>query len=371
MASKRLDPGFLEDKHSKSFKDVLSGFDASDSFPDFRISTIRDILALSFSEDEFLHLAKPFCVCFGGEIFPLKRPNLDSIRMFFFNLKLSSEFSVIAVGHKKSECTKLFPHLRPSVVSAPSPVDVVSKPLVTSVNPVISSNPIVNSNPLDEFNEVNGVVPLALGPLNCDDVINIVDEVVVPAVESPFCPPIAVESPIMLATFNGLGDAVLPGCEVWGSAPLISPARVNLRNGVNCFVVAGIVEAAAPSPGAEISGLQAITSDNNVVCVLVDNLERNSVCSNNFVDVPVNLVDKHTMVNHLGDNSDFDIRNHVDWLHGSSEFESESDCSDCGLISLNFCGGSDPENNFSMAHERPVVSVASRGRFRGRGRRRR
>ncbi|KAI0523134.1 hypothetical protein KFK09_005524 [Dendrobium nobile] len=295
MASKMLDPGFLEGKHSKSFKDILSGFDASKSFPNFRISTIRGMSVLWFSEDEFLHLAKPFAFALVGK-FPLKLPDLDSIRRFFFNLKLSGKFFVTVldqsnvliklsndldygrifahrsyfvfgcfmkvikwlplldlseesqivpiwisfpglrphlfsprilfglgsifgrpiqtdnatavgsrpsvarilveidisksfldsvwlgpetfryvqkvvfecmpnfclhckvVGHKKSECTKLFPHLRPSVVSAPPSVDAVSKPLVTSVNPVNSSNPIVNSNPLDEFNEVNGVV---------------------------------------------------------------------------------------------------------------------------------------------------------------------------------------------------------------------
>ncbi|PKU59775.1 hypothetical protein MA16_Dca028699 [Dendrobium catenatum] len=83
------------------------------------------------------------------------------------------------------------------------------------------------------------------------------------------------------------------------------------------------------------------------------------------------MVDTLNMVNRLGENSGFDVRNHVDWLHGSSDFESESDRSDCGFISPDFCRGSDPGNEFSLVRDRPVRSIASRGRARGRGRRRR
>ncbi|XP_020702616.1 uncharacterized protein LOC110114173 [Dendrobium catenatum] len=93
MANKRLDPGFLVGKHSKSFKDALSSVEASNSFPDFRFSTIRGLPALWFSDEEFMHLAKPFEFALVGK-FPIKRPDLDSIRKFFFNLKLSGDFSV-------------------------------------------------------------------------------------------------------------------------------------------------------------------------------------------------------------------------------------------------------------------------------------
>ncbi|KAI0488610.1 hypothetical protein KFK09_028449 [Dendrobium nobile] len=93
MAKKLLDPGFLAGKQSKSFKEVLSGSDESKGFPDYRISSIRGMPALWFSEDEFLHLAKPFEFALVGK-FPLKRPALDSIRRFFFNLKLSGDFFV-------------------------------------------------------------------------------------------------------------------------------------------------------------------------------------------------------------------------------------------------------------------------------------
>ncbi|PKU65704.1 Bidirectional sugar transporter SWEET6b [Dendrobium catenatum] len=59
-------------KNSKSFKDVLSG-SVSAVFPDCRVSTIRGMPALWFSEDEFFHLAKPFEFALVGK-FLLKRP---------------------------------------------------------------------------------------------------------------------------------------------------------------------------------------------------------------------------------------------------------------------------------------------------------
>ncbi|KAI0494578.1 hypothetical protein KFK09_024719 [Dendrobium nobile] len=92
MAKKLLDPGFLAGMQPKSFRDALSG-DSIVSFPNFRISSHRGMPSLWFSEEEFLHLAKPFEFALVGR-FPLKRPTLDSIRKFFFGLKLSGDFSV-------------------------------------------------------------------------------------------------------------------------------------------------------------------------------------------------------------------------------------------------------------------------------------
>ncbi|PKU86880.1 hypothetical protein MA16_Dca017308 [Dendrobium catenatum] len=93
MAKKLLDPGFLAGKQPKSFKDVLSGSIESNGFPDSRTSSNRGMPSLWFSEEGFLHLAKPFEFELVGK-FPLKRPSLDSIRRFFFNLKLFGDFSV-------------------------------------------------------------------------------------------------------------------------------------------------------------------------------------------------------------------------------------------------------------------------------------
>ncbi|KAI0514291.1 hypothetical protein KFK09_010326 [Dendrobium nobile] len=51
------------------------------------------------------------------------------------------------------------------------------------------------------------------------------------------------------------------------------------------------------------------------------------------------------------------MRVHLDWLQCLSVSSSESS------------GDEDPENDFALQHDKPVVSVASRGRARGRGRR--
>ncbi|PKU60673.1 hypothetical protein MA16_Dca028358 [Dendrobium catenatum] len=93
MAKKLLDLGFFSGKQPKSFKDALSGSVDSNVFPEFRISSNRGMPSLWFSEEEFLHLAKPFEFTLVGR-FPLKRPSLDSIRRFFVILKLSREFLV-------------------------------------------------------------------------------------------------------------------------------------------------------------------------------------------------------------------------------------------------------------------------------------
>ncbi|PKU66048.1 hypothetical protein MA16_Dca017369 [Dendrobium catenatum] len=87
------------------------------------------------------------------------------------------------------------------------------------------------------------------------------------------------------------------------------------------------------------------------------------VCSNSFVNVPVNLINTQALVYHVGDNSGMDVRTHLDWLQCTSEFESDSDSSSDN------CGGSDPGHDFKLVHDRPVLFVASRGRLRGRGRR--
>ncbi|PKU84029.1 hypothetical protein MA16_Dca026076 [Dendrobium catenatum] len=62
--------------------------------------------------------------------------------------------------------------------------------------------------------------------------------------------------------------------------------------------------------------------------------------------------------------SSSDLRCQMNWQDVSSEYELGSEFSDAGVVSPNFCGGSDPGNDFSLVSVRPV-SVASRGRFCG------
>ncbi|PKU74261.1 hypothetical protein MA16_Dca003464 [Dendrobium catenatum] len=315
MAFKRSDPGFLEGKHSKSFIEVLSGSVVSKSFPNFRVSTIRGLSALWFLEDEFLHLAKPFDFALVGK-FPLKRLTLDSIRRFFFNLKLSADFSCKVVGHKKLECSKLVPQVRSVVELAAPPVASVSEPLVFYVNPNISSTLIANSVPLCVENVVNAGTPSVLEVLGSDSANNGVVNDVLPSIVSPIFSPVCVGSPMSLAvgSLDGLGDAVLPGTEVGVlSAPLLTPDGVNISKVVDsCPVVAEIEHSAAPSPALGVVDSHLSLNDVSRECGRVENLIGNSVCSNILVDVPINLVNTHTMVNHLGDFSGFDIRNHGD-----------------------------------------------------------
>ncbi|PKU80037.1 hypothetical protein MA16_Dca014403 [Dendrobium catenatum] len=114
-----------------------------------------------------------------------------------------------------------------------------------------------------------------------------------------------------------------------------------------------------------VSGSPVVNVDVNAECLQVETLNGIAVGSNNLVEVPVNLADTNTMVNRLGGNSGYDIRNHVDWLHGSSEFESESDFSGCGVASPDFFGGSDPGNEFTLVRDRPVISLPLVGVFVG------
>ncbi|PKU68721.1 hypothetical protein MA16_Dca024258 [Dendrobium catenatum] len=81
------------------------------------------------------------------------------------------------------------------------------------------------------------------------------------------------------------------------------------------------------------------------------------------------MVDTINLLNSL--NSGFDMSDQVDWLHGSSDGEFGSEHSDCDFMSPEFCGGSDPGNDFSLVLVNPGRSKVSRGRGRGRGRRRR
>ncbi|KAI0514248.1 hypothetical protein KFK09_010283 [Dendrobium nobile] len=89
---KLVDPGFLGGiSHSKSFLEALAG--STSSFPDLRPSTFRGLPSLWVSDEEIRELAAPFRFSLVG-FFPSKRPPLDAIRKFFFNLKLNGEVSV-------------------------------------------------------------------------------------------------------------------------------------------------------------------------------------------------------------------------------------------------------------------------------------
>ncbi|KAI0513576.1 hypothetical protein KFK09_009601 [Dendrobium nobile] len=79
---------------SRSFKDVLPGNPMQgDNVPKFTQSVVNGVPAVRISDEDVLKIASPFQFTLVGK-FALRRPNLDSIRSFFANLKLSGFYSV-------------------------------------------------------------------------------------------------------------------------------------------------------------------------------------------------------------------------------------------------------------------------------------
>ncbi|KAL0925310.1 hypothetical protein M5K25_003631 [Dendrobium thyrsiflorum] len=83
---------------SRSFKEVLEG-SSSVAKIDFVHSTVKGIPALLIDDSIVTKLAAPFSFTLVGK-FMLRRPNIDIIRKFFFNLKLSAAFSVGLMDQK-------------------------------------------------------------------------------------------------------------------------------------------------------------------------------------------------------------------------------------------------------------------------------
>jgi len=100
MASAHLrDSGFLSGASVPlSFKDALSGISSS-SFPELSVSSHRGLPALLISEEEVCSLAAPFEFSLVGH-FLGRRPSIDAIRNFCFNLKLLGEFLVTVLNHR-------------------------------------------------------------------------------------------------------------------------------------------------------------------------------------------------------------------------------------------------------------------------------
>ncbi|KAL0928352.1 hypothetical protein M5K25_000229 [Dendrobium thyrsiflorum] len=79
---------------SRSFKEVVSGNPSEgDIVSSLTHSTVNGVPAVLLSDDAVLKLASPFQFTLLGK-FSMRRPNLDAIRLFFNNLKLSDFFSI-------------------------------------------------------------------------------------------------------------------------------------------------------------------------------------------------------------------------------------------------------------------------------------
>ncbi|KAH0465445.1 hypothetical protein IEQ34_005548 [Dendrobium chrysotoxum] len=95
MAMNRLvDASFLDGPiKSQSFCDALYSSSLDARFLDLKPISFRGFPSLWIFEEEILALAAPLHFALVG-FFPSRRPSLDSIRRFFFNLKLISDCSV-------------------------------------------------------------------------------------------------------------------------------------------------------------------------------------------------------------------------------------------------------------------------------------
>ncbi|KAI0530805.1 hypothetical protein KFK09_000353 [Dendrobium nobile] len=78
---------------TRSFKDSLAGVSSSSSKLKFVQSSLKGCPALIFEDSVVEQLAAPYALTLVGK-FVLRRPNLDVIRKFFVNLKLSGSFHV-------------------------------------------------------------------------------------------------------------------------------------------------------------------------------------------------------------------------------------------------------------------------------------
>ncbi|KAI0531474.1 hypothetical protein KFK09_001029 [Dendrobium nobile] len=119
MAASRLhDLGFLDGiSQSHSFREVLSRTSSMSSFPPLKVSSCHGLHALLIYDEELHVLAAPFEFVFVGK-FPGSHPSLESIRKFFFNLKLNGEFSVTVLNTNNVliklkndlDCCRVFAH---------------------------------------------------------------------------------------------------------------------------------------------------------------------------------------------------------------------------------------------------------------------
>ncbi|PKU87562.1 hypothetical protein MA16_Dca018093 [Dendrobium catenatum] len=85
---------------------------------------------------------------------------------------------------------------------------------------------------------------------------------------------------------------------------------------------------------------------------------------NRLIDVPVKEIETQAMTKCLGDPAGVEIREQLNWLNVSSDGKSESDSSVGDMAS-------EDDNDFTLVCTRPAITGATRGRFWGRGRRKR
>ncbi|PKU82909.1 hypothetical protein MA16_Dca006207 [Dendrobium catenatum] len=164
------------------------------------------------------------------------------------------------------------------------------------------------------------------------------------------------------------------------AAPFVPPIVTAVRDPDSTAMVSEVVSCAMNVVNSDGSSVMVVVNSNGGVQVLKDvddgsdgfmpvavvpaeiekefpSLGREEVISitNSLVVVPVSEVDTQVMANCVGNSSGLDIMNHSNWMVDSSDVESDSETLES-------------DHDFALVH---TSNVGIRGKFWGRGRRRR
>ncbi|PKU85437.1 hypothetical protein MA16_Dca003176 [Dendrobium catenatum] len=299
MAPNKLrDPGFLGGfSYSRSFLEALVGTSSSSSYPYFRTSTFRGLPSLWISDQEIKDLATPFQFSLVG-FFPSKRPSLDSIRNFFYNLKLNGDISVTLLDPSHI-LIKLANDLDNFVVVVLSPG---ASPLLPPVQELGSSPaPLSGNSSIGLVSVDKGTVIVSTGKIFEDGIGGDLPSIQVPRA--------------CTSAGGGLSCAVISCPALFEVGALSAPCLLSTI--------------AKPYVVIEASGEYGIPNDLSPGSLLPCNLDGASF---------------HLVV--VGE----DVRMQIDWLQASSDSSSEDS------------GKEEPGEDFALRNDRPVVSVTSRGR---------
>ncbi|KAI0504440.1 hypothetical protein KFK09_015392 [Dendrobium nobile] len=285
-----------------------------------------------------------------------------------------------SLGHSKLECPSFQPRVVVASVAEVTPVSLDSN-LPSTVPPVV---PVMLGS--DSANVAVNNAIVSLEGIGC-------------ATHSPLCSDHVVRPVSVSPVLAGLGNVEMAVVtEVAGNAngfesvailspdaQPFTPTDLNLSSKRGCHSVEdpprevpllSVVSAQAVlasqslNSGDLVVPFQSPAVDNLVeevcrVAVLGNSspIRNERVVLNDCVDVPVTYLDPKSFQYNVKDNSGVDLRVHLDWLHDyNSVSESES-----GSDSVESLGDGDPGNSFNLLRDKPLVTAASRGRSRGRG----
>ncbi|KAI0509880.1 hypothetical protein KFK09_010477 [Dendrobium nobile] len=285
-----------------------------------------------------------------------------------------------SLGHSKLECPSFQPRVVVASVAEVTPVSLDSN-LPSTVPPVV---PVMLGS--DSANVAVNNAIVSLEDIGC-------------ATHSPLCSDHVVRPVSVSPVLAGLGNVEMAVVtEVAGNAngfesvailspdaQPFTPTDLNLSSKRGCHSVEdpprevpllSVVSAQAVLASQSLNSGDLVVPFQSPVVVNLDEevcrvavlgnsspIRNERVVLNDCVDVPVTYLDPKSFQYNVKDNSGVDLRVHLDWLHGyNSVSESES-----GSDSVESLGDGDPGNSFNLLRDKPLVTAASRGRSRGRG----